>query len=148
MSEEIESKEEQIRQINMEAKNNTDFTAEGERFCKALDNILSYAGGFNRKVVDTLVDLILVKTESTKEIVYLDVYLRNQNFDDPTRFAKTEAGLLLFRDKNEGARKIQEFSSDFSSIIVSPEHWPQHDRSEKTDSNGPIFMPKKDWWWF
>lgn len=147
MSEEIEAKEEQIRQINMEAKTNTDFTAEGERFCKALDNILSYAGGFNRKVVDTLVDLILVKTESTKEVVYLDVYLKNQNFDDPTRFAKTEVGLLLFRDKNEGARKIQEFSSDFSSIIVSPEHWSQHDRSEKTDSNGPIFMPKKGWWW-
>ena len=145
MSEEIEAKEEQIRQINMEAKTNTDFTAAGERFCKALDNILSYAGGFNRKVVDTLVDLILVKTESTKEIVYLDVYLKNQNFEDPTRFAKTEVGLLLFRDKNEGARKIQEFSSDFSSIIVSPEHWSQHDRSEKTDSNGPIFTPKKDW---
>ena len=89
-----------------------------------------------------------MKTESTKEIVYLDVYLKNQNFEDPTRFAKTEVGLLLFRDKNEGARKIQEFSSDFSSIIVSPEHWSQYDRSEKTDPNGPIFMPKKAWWWY
>jgi len=94
--------------------------------------------------VDTIVDLILVKTESTKERVLLDVYLRNQNFDDPTRFAKSGSGVLIFRDTNQLARKIQDYSSNFSSIFLSPEHWSQQDRMENPSSNGSIFLPKQD----
>ena len=118
MSEEIEAKELMISKINADAKTSIDFVSEGERLCSAIETVVTFAGGFNRKIVDTIVDLILVKTESTKEVVYLDVYLRNQNYDDPTRFAKSAVGLLLFRNKNQVARKIQDFSSTSSSILL------------------------------
>ena len=147
MSDEIEAKEERIMQLTMEAKSSTDFTAEGERLCKTLESVFSFVGGFNRKIVDSIVDLILVKTETTKERVFLDVYLRNQNFDDPTRFAKSGSGLLVFRDTNQLARKIQEYSSNFSSIFLSSEHWSQQDRIENPGSDASIFLPKQVLWW-
>ena len=112
--------------------------------CKTLESVFSFVGGFNRKIVDSIVDLILVKTETTKERVFLDVYLRNQNFDDPTRFAKSGSGLLVFRDTNQLARKIQEYSSNFSSIFLSSEHWSQQDRIENPGSDASIFLPKQD----
>ena len=145
MSDEIAAKEERIRKINAEAKSGLDFVKEGEGLCEAIETVLTFEGGFTRKIVDTIVDLILVKEESTKEIIYLDIYLRNQNYDDPTRFAKSKEGLLIFRDKNQVARRIQEYSSDFSSIFLSPEHWSQRYRSENPDSESSILFPKKDW---
>lgn len=147
MSEEIDGKEQRISQINTAAKSRTDFLAEGERLCKAIETVVTFVGGFDRKIVDTIVDLILVKTESTKECVYLDVFLKSQNYDDPTRFAKTDDALLLFRDQNQIARKIKDFSSNFSSIFLSTEHWLQQDRSGNPSDSQSIFLSKKGSWW-
>ena len=143
MSDEIEEKELRISQINSSAKRRGEFIAEGERLCEAIEKVVTFAGGFNRAIVDTIVDLILVKTESTKELVYLDVYLRCQNHDDPTRFAKSGDALLLFKDQNQISRRIADYSSEFSSIFLSPEHWSQQDRSENLPGADPIFLPKK-----
>ena len=148
MSDEIEEKELRISQINSSAKRRGEFIAEGERLCDAIEKVVTFAGGFNRAIVDTIVDLILVKTESTKELVYLDVYLRCQNHDDPTRFAKSGDALLLFKDQNQISRRIADYSSEFSSIFLSPEHWSQQDRSENLPGADPIFLPKKALWWF
>ena len=139
----IEEKELRISQINSSAKRRGEFIAEGERLCDAIEKVATFAGGFNRAIVDTIVDLILVKTESTKELVYLDVYLRCQNHDDPTRFAKSGDALLLFKDQNQISRRIADYSSEFSSIFLSPEHWSQQDRSEILPGADPIFLPKK-----
>ena len=118
------------------------------RDCDAIEKVVTFAGGFNRKIIDSIVDLILVKTESTKELVYLDVYLRCQNYDDPTRFAKSGDALLFFKDQNQVSRKIADYSSNFSSIFLSPEHWSQQDRSENLPEADPIFLPKKVLLWY
>lgn len=145
MSEEIEAKEQRIMELNMAAKSRTNFSTEGERLCERLESIVSCVGSFSRTVVDTFVDMILVKTESTKEITYLDIYLRNQDYDDPTRFAKSGTGLLMFRDTNQIARRIQEYSSNFSSIFLSPDHWPQQDRSRGPEVDSSISLPNEHW---
>jgi len=147
MSDEIAEKEQRISQINSSAKRRSEFIAEGERLCGAIEKVVTFVGGFNRKIIDTIVDLILVKTESTKELVYLDVYLRCQNHDDPTRFAKSGDALLLFKDQNQVSRRIADFSSNFSSIFLSPEHWSQQDRNGILPGSESIFLPKKVWWW-
>lgn len=147
MSDEIDAKEQRISQINVAAKCRSDFISEGERLCEAIETVVTFVGGFNRKIVDTIVDLILVKTESTNELVFLDVYLRCQNHDDPTRFAKSGDALLLFRDHNQVARRIKDFSSNFSSIFLSPEHWLQQDRSGNPSDSNSILLSKKGWSW-
>lgn len=147
MSEEIEEKEQRISEINASAKRRSDFIAEGEKLCSAIENVLTFAGGFNRKIIDTIVDLILVKTESTKELVCLDVYLRCQNYDDPTRFLKSGDALLLLKDKNQISRKISDFSRNFSTIFISPEYWSQEDRGVVLPDSNANFLLKKDWSW-
>ena len=146
MSDEIGAKEKMIMDLEAQAKSATDFCTEGERFCKSVETILSFKDGFSRKIVDTILDLIVVKKESDKQKLYLDIYLRCQNHDDPMRFAKGEGGLIMFRSPDQMVNRIREFSTTFTSILLPPEHWQQQDRNGFLSRNTSILLPNVAFW--
>ena len=68
--------ESQLGTIQIEEARQKDAALDMDKIRAALDRELSFADGINSNLVATILEKIVVKRESTKEEIYLDIYLK------------------------------------------------------------------------
>lgn len=144
MSDEIAEKETALAEVRKQAQNVPDLYGNSEAFCQAIRWILDFKDGFSRRVIDSLLDLIVVKKESTKNDIVLDIYLRCQEYAAPLRFVKRKDGKRSLQSTELGWQREPDRTSSVFPSTKSPEK--EEKRSELALSSS-IFTPKEVLWW-
>ena len=84
-NQQLKSLENQLATIQIEEQRQKESALDITKIRAALDRELSFTDGINSGLVSTILDKIVVKKESTKEEIYLDIYLKMfGNFDKIT----------------------------------------------------------------
>ena len=81
-NQQLRTLESQLATIQIEEERQKNAALDLDKIRAALDRELSFTDGINSSLVSTILDKIIVKKESTKEEIYLDIYLKMfGNFD-------------------------------------------------------------------
>ena len=108
-NEQIQKLEEQLEVLRQEEKKSKASVEQLDKIKDALKEELSFKNGINSALVTTILDHIVVKKGSTKEKLFLDIYLK---FGDPygVVFDRENSSFCFSRPKNTtpkpGIRKI------------------------------------------
>ena len=122
----LEEKKQKIIEIEEQNKINDEFFKKGEELKSAIEEAMQFRDGFNRGIVDSIIEQIVVKRESTKKNVYLDIYLRCQKSPIPYSFEK--------------GKHYTSIRSPKGPLLTT-------DRSEGGECYTSISSPKGGWWW-
>ena len=98
-NEQIKNLESQIEILQAEERKGRQSKAQLAKIKVAVEQELSFHNGINSALVTTILDHIVVKKESTKENIYLDIYLK---FGGPweAAFQREKSSLMGIRLKN------------------------------------------------
>ena len=146
MTDEIEQKERSLAELRAQEQAVKNFPAEGEKMRKAIESILEFADGFNRRIVDTLLDLIIVRKESSKKTIYLDIYLRCQDYTQPIRYKKTNGEEPMYCCSGIWFMPKGGTSHENASVCASGGNCSCTDRSERVAAQRTICLRSEDWW--
>jgi hypothetical protein len=75
-NQQLRTLESQLATIQIEEEQQKNAALDLGKIRAALDRELSFTDGINSSLVSTILDKIIVKKESTKEEIYLDIYLK------------------------------------------------------------------------
>lgn len=103
-NEQLQKQQSQISFLKEEARRNANSALQMDKIKAALEKELSFKNGINSELVTTILDHIVVKKESTKEELYLDIYLK---FGDPygVVFQRENSSFCINRSRNTTPRQ-------------------------------------------
>lgn len=126
INQQMEEKKIKIIEIEEQDKIAADMISKAEELKGAIAEAMQFRDGFNRGIVDSIIEQIVVKRESTKKNVYLDIYLRCQKSPIPYSFEKGKC---------------------YTSIRSQCGPSLTTNRSEDEECYTSIRSPKGGWWW-
>jgi len=89
----------QLKAIREEEAKNAGAAMEVDEIRRVLDRELSFEGGINTALVASILEKIIVKKESTKEKIHLDIFLKlGQQFEAVYAPHKTSAGIIRLKN--------------------------------------------------
>ena len=98
-NEQLKELEQQLEILHREEQHSKQSTDELEKIRTAVDKELSFQNGINSALVTTVLDHIVVKRQSTKQQVYLDIYLKLGALYE-AGFQREKSSLCLLRLRN------------------------------------------------
>ena len=98
-NEQIKNLENQIEILQVEEKKSRCSKAQLSEIKAALEQELSFSSGIDSSLVTTILDHIVVKKESTKEDIYLDIHLKFGGLWEAA-FQREKSSLLGIRLRN------------------------------------------------
>ena len=98
-NQQVQALEERLESLQTEAEKGQRTAAQLEEIRAALEHELTFQNGINSALVTTILDKIVVKKDSTKERIHLDIHLK---FGGPweAAFSRADFSLCFIRPKN------------------------------------------------